>query len=166
MMNHHDASGSEETMQNLPPVVPSRAARRLIRPASAAPLGAIRSLAYFTSVIGRRCCNYRSALFSTSTTNSNVPPRHDRRCLHPPNEFPPIHRSRQRGRYRGVGATHPSPGLQPPTTRGRPRHATRRSAKVDDVLSEITNPLAAPYKWRARIGGSGKSSGRCVNRSP
>lgn len=28
MMNHHDARGSEETMQNLPPVVPAGSASR------------------------------------------------------------------------------------------------------------------------------------------
>src|ERR1017187_10279111 len=52
------------------------AARRLIRPAGAAPLGAIRSLAYFSPVI-EKYCNCKSArnIFSTCATNSNVPLR-------------------------------------------------------------------------------------------
>ena len=71
------------------------ATREMIRPAGAAPLGTIRSLAYFSPGIEEVLCNCRSALttFSTSATNSNVPPRHDSPIPSPERNSPPTQRA-------------------------------------------------------------------------
>jgi hypothetical protein len=75
------------------------AARRLIRPAGAAPLGAIRSLAYFSPVIEEVLQLQVSQEYFRHLRNrlSNVPPRRDSPIPSPERNLPPNRARLRRG---------------------------------------------------------------------
>jgi hypothetical protein len=92
-------------------------ARRLIRPAGAAPLGTVHSLAYFSPMI-------EEVLQLYLTTNSNAAPRRDRSCPSSPERNPSPRRA-------------PSARMISPRSAPTPLHAHR----VDDAPAPAPNPV-------------------------